>query len=118
MSPLVVASLAATVRDGAFHQPVILPDQPQTPAPRRLPAATGAALRQVMRAAVVHGTATPRLGDLPRTGAKTGTAEVGDGTNGWFTAYDDDIAAAALVEGGSSGVDSAGYVVRALLTAR
>lgn len=118
MSPLVLASLAATVRDGTFHQPVLLPDQPQPPAPRPLSPTTAGYLRQLMRAAVVHGTATPRLGDLPDTGAKTGTAEVGDGTNGWLTAYDDDIAVAALVEGGSSGVDSAGHVVRALLTAR
>ncbi|AEW93141.1 MULTISPECIES: penicillin-binding transpeptidase domain-containing protein [Streptomycetaceae] len=116
MSPLVVASLAATVRDGAFHQPVILPGQPQTPASRPLSPATASALREMMRAAVDHGTATPRLGGLPGAGAKTGTAEVGDSTTGWFTAYDDDIAVASLVEGGSSGVDSAGHVVRTLLT--
>ncbi|MET8637742.1 hypothetical protein [Streptomyces sp. NPDC004680] len=48
-------------------------------------------------------------------GAKTGTAEEGDHTNGWLTAYDSRISVAALVEGGSSGVDSAGYVVRRLL---
>ncbi|MFE3850543.1 hypothetical protein ACFXPN_05290 [Streptomyces griseorubiginosus] len=36
--------------------------------------------------------------------------------NGWLTAYNSRIAVAALVEGGSSGVDSAGYVVRHLLT--
>ncbi|MEV0743242.1 hypothetical protein AB0I51_46710 [Streptomyces sp. NPDC050549] len=50
-------------------------------------------------------------------GAKTGTAEEGNGTNGWLTAYSDDLAVASLVEGGSSGVGSAGYVVRDLLTA-
>ncbi|MEU6172525.1 penicillin-binding transpeptidase domain-containing protein [Streptantibioticus parmotrematis] len=118
MSPLVLASLAATVRDGAFHQPVILPGQAQTAAPQQMSARTAGYLRQMMRAVVTGGTATPRLGDLPDVGAKTGTAEVGDGTNGWLTAYDDDTAVASLVEGGSSGVDSAGYVVRTVLTAR
>ncbi len=117
MSPLILASLAATVRDGAFHQPVILPGQRQEPARQPISARTAADLREMMRAVVTGGTAEPRLGDLPRTGAKTGTAEEGLGTNGWLTAYDDDIAVASLVEGGSSGVQSAGYVVRGVLTA-
>ena len=75
----------------------------------------------MMRAVVTGGTAAPRLADLPDTGAKTGTAEEGTPqqgvhTNGWLTAYNDRMAVASLVEGGSSGVDSAGYVVRAVLT--
>ncbi|MDT0469749.1 hypothetical protein [Streptomyces gibsoniae] len=37
-------------------------------------------------------------------------------THGWLTAYNSSIAVAALVEGGSSGADSAGYVVPNLLT--
>ncbi len=116
MSPLILASLAATVRDGGFHQPVILPHAAQQPASRRISATTTGYLRQMMRAVVTGGTAEPRLGDLPDTGAKTGTAEEGDHTNGWLTAYNDRFAVASLVEGGSSGVDSAGYVVRAVLT--
>ncbi|MBR8642818.1 hypothetical protein KEF29_34730 [Streptomyces tuirus] len=117
-SPLVMASVAATVRDGAFHQPVILPDQPQTPAPRQIPATTADYLRHMMRAVATGGTASARLSTLPGVGAKTGTAEEGTGTNGWLTACNDDLAVAALVEGGTSGVDSAGYVVRDMLTAR
>lgn len=70
----------------------------------------------MMRSVATIGTAAPRLHDLPGVGAKTGTAEEGDHTNGWLTAYDSHIAVAALVEGGTSGVDSAGYVVRKLLT--
>ncbi|WP_328828917.1 penicillin-binding transpeptidase domain-containing protein [Streptomyces sp. NBC_00252] len=117
-SPLVLASVAATVRDGAFHQPVILPDQPQTPAPHPLSPTTAGYLQRMMRAVATSGTASARLGTLSGVGAKTGTAEEGDGTNGWLTAYNDDLAVASLVEGGSSGVGSAGYVVWDLLTAR
>ncbi|MEU9457090.1 hypothetical protein [Streptomyces sp. NPDC048277] len=54
-------------------------------------------------------------GDLVGVGAKTGTAEEGDHANGWLAAYNASFAVAALVEGGSFGVDSAGYVVRNLL---
>ncbi|MDI5962625.1 hypothetical protein [Streptantibioticus silvisoli] len=49
-------------------------------------------------------------------GARTGTAEEQTHTNGWPTAYDDHYAVASLVEGGTSGVDSAGWIVRHVLT--
>lgn len=71
----------------------------------------------MMRAVATSGTASARLSSLSGVGAKTGTAEEGDGTNGWLTAYNNDLAVASLVEGGSSGVGSAGYVVWDLLTA-
>ncbi|TWV55879.1 penicillin-binding protein [Streptomyces misionensis] len=116
-TPLFMASVAATVRNAGFRQPVILPGQHQESAPRPISPRTAGYLRSMMRATAASGTAAPRLGGLPGVGAKTGTAEEGDHTNGWLTAYGSRIAAAALVEGGSSGVDSAGYVVRHLLTA-
>jgi cell division protein FtsI/penicillin-binding protein 2 len=50
-------------------------------------------------------------------GAKTGSAEV-DGQkepNGWFTAWRGDLAAAAVVQQGGHGGDSAGPVVREML---
>ncbi|NYI77825.1 penicillin-binding transpeptidase domain-containing protein [Nocardioides panzhihuensis] len=115
-TPLFIASIAATVANGGFEQPIIRKNQPQAKAPRPISARTAGHLRTMMAAAASHGSAAPRVGDLPGVGAKTGTAEEGDHTNGWFTAYDDRIAVAALVEGGSSGVDSAGHVVRDLLT--
>ncbi|MFC5907589.1 penicillin-binding transpeptidase domain-containing protein [Streptacidiphilus monticola] len=115
-TPLFMASVAATVRNGGFEQPIILPGQHQDSAPRQISSRTAGYLRTMMRSVATSGTAAPRLSGLPRVGAKTGTAEEGDHTNGWLTAYNDDIAVAALVEGGSSGVDSAGYVVRHLLT--
>ncbi|MFF8866168.1 penicillin-binding transpeptidase domain-containing protein [Streptomyces sp. NPDC015139] len=116
-TPLFMASVAATVRNVGFEQPVILLGQHQDTAPRPISARTAGALQSMMRGVAASGTAAPRLGGLAGVGAKTGTAEEGDHTNGWLTAYNSRISVAALVEGGRSGVDSAGYVVRQLLTA-
>ncbi|MEU9207769.1 penicillin-binding transpeptidase domain-containing protein [Streptomyces sp. NPDC048415] len=115
-TPLFMASVAATVRGAGFQQPIILPGQHQDTAPQQISARTAGYLQSMMRSVATGGTAAPRLGGLAGVGAKTGTAEEGDHTNGWLTAYNSRIAVAALVEGGSSGVDSAGYVVRHLLT--
>ncbi|MFJ8591145.1 penicillin-binding transpeptidase domain-containing protein [Streptomyces sp. NPDC093598] len=115
-TPLFMASVAATVRNAGFRQPVILPGQHQDTAPQQISSRTAGYLQSMMRSVATSGTAAPRLGGLDGVGAKTGTAEEADHTNGWLTAYDSRIAVAALVEGGSSGVDSAGYVVRHLLT--
>jgi cell division protein FtsI/penicillin-binding protein 2 len=115
-TPLFMASVAATVRDAGFEQPIILPGQHQDTATRPISVRTAGYLQSMMRSVATSGTAAPRLGGLAGVGAKTGTAEEGDHTNGWLTAYNSRIAVAALVEGGSSGVDSAGYVVRGLLT--
>ncbi|MFJ6565164.1 penicillin-binding transpeptidase domain-containing protein [Streptomyces sp. NPDC091412] len=116
-TPLFMASVAATVRNAGFKQPIILPGQHQDTAPRPISARTAGYLQSMMRSVATSGTAAPRLGGLAGVGAKTGTAEEGDSTNGWLTAYNSRIAVAALVVGGRSGVDSAGYVVRPLLTA-
>ncbi|ELS50258.1 putative Penicillin-binding protein (Secreted protein) [Streptomyces viridochromogenes Tue57] len=115
-TPLFMASVAATVRNAGFEQPIILPGQHQDTAPRPISARTAGYLQSMMRTVATSGTAAPRLGGLAGVGAKTGTAEEGDHTNGWLTAYDSRIAVAALVEGGSSGVDSAGYVIRPLVS--
>ncbi|WP_042408745.1 penicillin-binding transpeptidase domain-containing protein [Streptacidiphilus carbonis] len=120
MSPLVIASLAATVAEGRFEQPVILPGQHQTSASQPMSSSTDSDLKTLMRAAAHDGdgTAYPRMQNFSSTtGAKTGTAETGTTTNGWFTAYNSQIAVASLVQGGTTGVDSAGYVVQAVLTA-
>ena len=120
MSPLVVASLAATVAEGKFEQPVILPGQQQSTAAQAMSSHTDGYLKTLMRAAAhdTDGTAYPRMKNFSSTtGAKTGTAETNSTTNGWFTAYNSDIAVASLVQGGTTGVDSAGYVVQAVLTA-
>ncbi|MFI5998377.1 penicillin-binding transpeptidase domain-containing protein [Streptomyces sp. NPDC051362] len=117
-TPLFMASVAATVRNAGFKQPIILPGQHQEAAPHPMSARTAGYLQLMMRGVATSGTAAPRLGGLAGVGAKTGTAEEGVHTNGWMTAYNSRIAVAALVEGGSSGVDSAGYAVRRLLVDR
>jgi len=116
MNPLALASMAATVAQGAFHQPVILPGQKQQPAARPLSSTTDAYLRELMRATASYGTAAPVMQGISG-GAKTGTAEVADHTNGWLAAYDGHLAVGALVEGGTHGYSSAGWVATDLLRA-
>lgn len=120
MNTLAMASVAATIADGAFHQPIIVPGLPQQAAASPISATTAAALRQMMvtTATASYGTAEPRMTGI-NGGAKTGTAETAKGTNGWFAAFDTDnhLAVDALVIGGKEGVLSAGYVARDVLTA-
>ncbi|WNI15873.1 penicillin-binding transpeptidase domain-containing protein [Actinacidiphila sp. ITFR-21] len=124
MTPLNMASVAATVREGVFHQPTILQDSgviehrtqiPTTP----LPPAVEQGLQQMMHGAVTEGTARPAMGGLPgKLGAKTGSAEAGTvQPNGWFTAYRGHVSAAGIVLQGGHGVDSAGPIVAAVLAA-
>lgn len=124
VSPLDMASVAATAEAGVFHQPVIVPvsvdNRRIAQAPRQLSASADAALRQLMNLTARQGTAAPVIGSLSGVvGAKTGTAEV-DGRqkpNSWFVAYRDDVAAAAVVPGSGEGYKFAGKIVTAVLAA-
>ncbi|MEV5611809.1 penicillin-binding transpeptidase domain-containing protein [Streptomyces sp. NPDC052225] len=124
MNPLNMASVAATVKDGTFHQPYLVsPDvdhRTLAHASRSLSAKTLADLRELMHYTAVAGTAVKPMSGLGSDmGAKTGSAEV-DGQkepNGWFTAYRGDLASAAVVQAGGHGGDSAGPVVRQMLLA-
>lgn len=124
MSPLNMASVAATVKSGGFKQPYLVsPDVDKrtlATAPRTMPAATASALRDLMHYTAVAGTAAePMAGLGADSGAKTGSAEV-DGQkkpNGWFTAYRGDLAAGAVVQEGGHGGESAGPLVRAMFLA-
>ncbi|MFC5722086.1 penicillin-binding transpeptidase domain-containing protein [Streptomyces gamaensis] len=124
MSPLNMASVSATVRTGTFHQPYIvdpsLDGRTLAKAPRSLPGTVAEQLRGLMRLTATSGTgATAMAGLGGDIGAKTGSAEV-DGqqvSNGWFTAYKGDVAAAAVVPQGGHGGDSAGPLVAAVLRA-
>ncbi|MFH8567302.1 penicillin-binding transpeptidase domain-containing protein [Streptomyces sp. NPDC017993] len=124
MNPLNVATLAATVRAGSFHQPYIvspsLDNRTLAKAPRAMKPGTAAGLKSLMRLTATSGTAAEAMsgigGDI---GAKTGSAEV-DGQkkpNAWFTAYRDDLAASAVVPASGHGGSNAGPVVRAILNA-
>jgi hypothetical protein len=115
-NPLAMASVTATIAQGAFRQPILIPGLPQTKAARQISPSTAAAVRMMMRDTARYGTAASRMSGIDG-GAKTGTAEVGASTNGWFVAYDRHIAVAAVVQGGHSGADSAGWAVRDVLIA-
>lgn len=124
MSPLNMASVAATVRAGSFHQPYVvapsLDNRPLAQASRALPATVAQQLRSMMRLTAVSGTGSRAMSGLgDDIGAKTGSAEI-DGQpkpNGWFAGYRGDVAAAAVVPGGGHGGDSAGPIVAAVLRA-
>ncbi|HKA69119.1 MAG TPA: penicillin-binding transpeptidase domain-containing protein [Actinomycetes bacterium] len=124
VSPLAMASVAATVAAGQFHQPVLLVD----PAPAaafqpdaQLDGGTLADLRALMRAVVTEGSGTA-LRDLPgRPAAKTGTAEFEQdgavGTHAWIIGFRADLAFAVLVERGGSGGRDAGPIAARFLAA-
>lgn len=123
MNPLNVATLAATVRAGSFHQPYIvspeLDHRTLAKAPRTMKPSTLSGLKSLMKLTATSGTAAQAMSGVSGdVGAKTGSAEV-DGQkkpNAWFTAYRNDLAAAAVVPASGHGGSNAGPVVRALLT--
>ncbi|MFG3116751.1 penicillin-binding transpeptidase domain-containing protein [Streptomyces sp. NPDC048197] len=114
-TPLFMASVAATVRNVGCKQPIILPGQHQDSAPRSISARTAGYLQSMMRTVATSGTATPRLSGLAGVGAKTGT---GEGGSRQRLAGRVQPSHSRRCPGGGrrSGVDSAGYVVRQLLT--
>ncbi|MFF3982066.1 penicillin-binding transpeptidase domain-containing protein [Streptomyces sp. NPDC055808] len=125
MSPLDMASVAATAKSGRFRQPVIVPqslDGRELAQADPLPSGIAAQLREMMHitATASYGTATQAMASVGGVkGAKTGSAEK-DGQNksdSWFTGYSDDLAAAALVQSGGHGGDAAGPIVAQVLRA-
>lgn len=122
MNPLNMASVAATVKSGSFHQPYLVSPSVDhrtlATASRTLSPKTLSQLRELMRYTAAYGTAAEAMSGLgPDYGAKTGSAEV-DGQkkpNGWFTAYRGDLAAAGVVQAGGHGGDTAGPIVAKLL---
>ncbi|MDQ0387293.1 hypothetical protein J2S54_004113 [Streptomyces sp. DSM 42143] len=122
MNPLNMASVAATVKSGSFHQPYLVSPSVDgrelATASRTMSASTLAQLREMMSYTAAAGTAAEAMAGVGGdAGAKTGSAEV-DGQekpNGWFTAYKGDLAAAGVVQQGGHGSESAGPIVAALL---
>lgn len=83
----------------------------------RLTADEAATLHSLMRSVVTDGSATV-LADLPgEVGAKTGTAQYGDGSqaHAWMIAVQGDLAVAVFVEQGEYGSTTAGPLLRAFL---
>ncbi|MFI8996100.1 penicillin-binding transpeptidase domain-containing protein [Streptomyces sp. NPDC053542] len=122
MNPLNVASIAATVQSGSFHQPYIVsPDvdhRSLAKASRNMKPATASAMKYLMKLTATSGTGAKAMSGLSGDiGAKTGSAEVDNQKkpNAWFTAYNGDLAASAVVPASGHGGDNAGPVVRAIL---
>ncbi|OON80696.1 PbsX family transcriptional regulator [Streptomyces tsukubensis] len=122
-SPLVMASVAATVKKGTFTQPVLVPDGAHEKylAPKNLSPEVVSDLRALMRSTVTSGSGHA-LKDLPgEPHAKTGTAEFGTAkpprTHAWMIGYqgDSDLAWAVLLEDGGSGGSDAGPVAARFL---
>lgn len=126
MNPLNVASITATARTGVFRQPVLvkasLDGRALAAAPRSLaPGVSAQLVRMMKQAAGPGGTAAGAMSSVGGSdkGAKTGSAEV-DGAaapDSWFTGFRGDVAAAAMVEGGGHGGDTAGPIVATVLNA-
>jgi len=94
-----MASVAATVGNGSFEQPYLVPGTKQVTA-TPLPQTTDTYLKEMMREVVTTGTAAG-LGFGPNVIAKTGTADIQNQgkPNSWLIAYDSsqDIAVGCLV---------------------
>lgn len=115
---LAMASVAATVQNGTFHQPVLVPGMTEgvAHASRTLSGSVLDGLRSMMRSVASSGTAEKPMKGIPGVGAKTGTAEIdGKNANSWFTAYRGNLAVAAEVEGGGHGAAAAAPAAAALL---
>ncbi len=118
-SPLAMASIAATVDEGAFKQPILLNGTKQVTA-TPLPASTDANLKVMMRSVVSSPSGTAAgLGFGSDVYAKTGTADIvgQDQPNSWFVAFDpaEDVAVADLVLDAGYGAQYAAPEVLKLL---
>lgn len=107
VSPLHMASVAAAVASGAWHQPTLLASDQATATVTPLDPDAAASLRTMMGLVVTSGTATAaQLPGTPVSG-KTGTAEFGSGnppqTHAWFIGFRGQLAFAVIVEGGGVG---------------
>ncbi|MEU7020598.1 penicillin-binding transpeptidase domain-containing protein [Streptomyces sp. NPDC046203] len=122
-SPLVMASIAATVKQGTFQQPVLVPDavKKRYEAPTRLEQGVLDSLRDMMRATVTEGAGKALRGLSGEPHAKTGTAEFGSETpprtHAWMIGYqgDRELAWSVLLEDGGSGGRDAGPIAAKFL---
>ena len=127
-SPMVMATVIASIQSGTLVVPSLIPDlvtaeasTPPEPAPGPT-AAEAAALQGMLRGVVTSGSGS-FLADVPGPPviAKTGTAEFEkDGrllTHAWMIAAQGDLAVAVFVDEGSSGSGTAGPLLEQFLRA-
>ncbi|GHH70090.1 penicillin-binding transpeptidase domain-containing protein [Promicromonospora soli] len=120
-TPLAMATVAASVSAGHTVSPWLVEpsgeEAAETPS-GDLTADEAATLRDLMGGVVREGSATA-LQDVPGiVGAKTGTAQFGDGNKAhvWMLAIADDLAAVVFIEEGELGSTTAGPVMHKFLT--
>ena len=129
-SPLAMATVAASVAAGERVAPVLArpaegfadgeggDSAAETPSGDGVTADEAGTLRELMSAVVTEGSASG-LRDVPGiVGAKTGTAQYGDGSrqHAWMLAIADDLAVAVFVEDGELGSSTAGPLMKEFLT--
>lgn len=122
-SPLHMATVGATVLDGTWEPPVLLPDRSvdDAPEPTTLAAGTSDTLFGLMRRVVTEGSGTAAAVPGVDIAGKTGTAEYGQGdpppTHAWFVGLRGDLSVAVLVEDGVAGGEVAAPVAGQVLAA-
>jgi peptidoglycan glycosyltransferase len=133
VTPLQMATVAQTIANGGLRmkprlvEKVVDPDgrtidQPlPAEAERVMSQQTATALAGMMRNVVEQGTGTAARLEGVNVSGKTGTAEVGDGTDDlWFIGFTDKVAVCAMVErqtggtGGGTAAPIAAQVLKAL----
>ncbi len=120
-SPMAMATVIASVQEGALVVPQLVKQVDVGPHDHEELTATEAKqLRMMLREVVTSGSGAG-LADVPGDPviAKTGTAEFGDGsqTHAWMVAAHGDLAVAVFVEVGESGSQTAGPILEAFLRA-
>jgi cell division protein FtsI/penicillin-binding protein 2 len=120
-SPLHMATVGATVLDGTWEPPVLLPDREaeDTPTATSLAAGTSDTLYGLMRRVVTEGSGTAAAVPGAEVAGKTGTAEYDAGdpppTHAWFVGLRGDLSVAVLVEDGASGGEVAAPIAGRIL---
>lgn len=116
MSPMAMASVAASVASGSTTVPWLVKGNQATPTAQALTESEATQLQQMMMAVVTEGSGRTLAGLMK--GAKTGTAEFGTvgayKTHGWMIAWNDEVSVSAFVEEGVSGSQSAAPLITAL----
>ncbi len=121
VTPLHLATIAAAVRSGAWHPPVLLPEvAPADPAAvQPMEPEVAEALRSLMAGVVQRGTGTAAA---PAEIGKTGTAEYAGGspppTHALFVGCRGDVCMSVVVEGGESGGHVAAPIAGRFFAAR
>ena len=123
-SPMVMATVIASVQQGSLVVPWLVQGHQDTPPDGAAPLAPAevSALRSMLRGVVTDGSGRG-LADVPGPPviAKTGTAEFGTGddlkTHAWMIAAQGDLAVCVFVDVGASGSGTAGPIIESFLRA-